>query len=750
MTDLEDSLPTSAALEQAEPPAAAKAHHAELASDITDHRFRYYLGRPVITDGEFDALMRELECLEEQYPALRTPDSPTQQVGAALAGATFEPVVHLVPMESLDNVFSREDLEAWAARPLRELGTEAIARSGWLCELKIDGLALDLVYRDGRLVSAATRGDGRVGEDVTANVLTIEAIPSRLKGDDVPELVEIRGEVFFNTVDFEALNDVLAEQGKQPFANARNAAAGSLRQKDARKTAERILSFLCHGLGAVEGVSFTRQSEAYQLLARWGLPVSPHARVVQNLDEVWAFIEHAGQARHRYEHEIDGVVVKLDERALQERMGSTSRAPRWAIAFKYPPEEVTTKLLDIRVNVGRTGRVTPYAYMAPVRVAGSTVELATLHNASEVVRKGVLIGDTVIVRKAGDVIPEVLGPVVELRDGSERAFAMPTHCPACGAELRPEKQGDKDIRCPNARSCPSQLRERVFGLASRGALDIEALGWEAAIALTDPELGRPAEATTQRQTPVLSTEAGLFDLTPEALREVYVWRARKVGGVVQPPALEPYFWTKDGTKPTATTSKLFAELDKAKAKPLWRVLVALSIRHVGPTAARALAAHFESLEAIRQASAAELASVEGVGSVIAESVQEWFSVDWHREIIERWAAAGVSMADEPAAEPTEAQTLAGLTLVVTGAVPGYTRDGAHEALTARGAKVSGSVSKKTDLVVVGENAGAKQDKALSLGIPVLAAEHFATLLVDPAAAGALATPPMPGLTRGPA
>ncbi len=718
---------------------AARARWEELAQQVRDAQFAYYVrDAPTISDAEFDTLLRELEALEEASPELRTPDSPTQQVGGTFSTA-FTAVDHVERMLSLDNAFSLEEVSAWADRVHREIGSEKVH---YLCEIKIDGLAIALVYERGRLVRGVTRGDGRTGEDVTLNVRTITSVPHTLAGDPAtwPELIEIRGEVFFPVEQFEALNAAQVEAGKSPFANPRNAAAGSLRQKDPRVTATRALGMYAHGIGALRWgpggapVELTRQSQIYDLLAGWGVPVSGHNRVVTGLDGVREMIAYYGEHRHDIEHELDGLVTKVDEFALQRRLGNTSRAPRWAIAYKYPPEEVNTKLLDIRVNVGRTGRVTPYGVMEPVLVAGSTVEQATLHNASEVKRKGVLIGDTVVLRKAGDVIPEILGPVVDLRDGTEREFLMPTECPSCGTPLAPAKEGDVDIRCPNARSCPSQLKERVFALASRGGLDIEALGWEAAVALVDPEANRPAEAEGPEAEPVLSGEAGLFDLTPEDLRDVSVWRQRKVKG--EPTGRwdrVPYFWTRAGadaakkpSKPTATTEVLFAELEKAKTQPLWRVLVALSIRHVGPTAARALATHFGSLDAIRAASTEELGAVEGVGPTIAVAVTEWFTVDWHVEIVDRWAAAGVRMADER--DESVERTLEGLTVVVTGSLENFSRDGAKEAIIARGGKSSGSVSKKTDFVVVGPGAGTKEDKARELGRPILDEAGFEALL----------------------
>ncbi|GAB2618181.1 NAD-dependent DNA ligase LigA [Pseudactinotalea suaedae] len=713
----------------------AAARWQRLADEVRDHQFAYYVkDAPTVSDAEFDALLAELEALEEAHPELRTPESPTQRVGGTFS-TEFGTVDHVERMLSLDNAFSVEEIEAWAARVQREVGSG----THFLCELKIDGLAISLVYEKGRLVRGVTRGDGRTGEDVTLNVRTISTIPQRLTGDDVPDLLEVRGEVFFPVVDFEALNASLIDAGKAPFANPRNTAAGSLRQKDPRVTASRNLRMFAHGIGAMRWpggsvpstAHLSRQSEVYELLSGWGIPTSPYNRVVDDLDGVREMIAHYGEHRHDPEHEIDGIVVKVDEVAAQRQLGTTSRAPRWALAYKYPPEEVNTTLLDIRVNVGRTGRVTPYGVMKPVVVAGSTVENATLHNASEVKRKGVLIGDTVVLRKAGDVIPEIVGPVVELRTGAEREFVMPTECPSCGTTLAPAKEGDVDIRCPNARACPAQLRERVFALAGRGAFDIEALGWEAATALTDPEHGRPADAQSEPQTPVLADEGGLFDLVPEAVRDVRVWRRKRGKGAGEGEMeLQPYFWTAGSAKvparPTTTTDVLFAELEKAKSQPLWRVLVALSIRHVGPTAARALAAHFGSLERIRAASVEELSAVDGVGPTIAVALTEWFTVDWHRDIVDRWAAAGVRMADER--DESIERTLEGVTVVVTGSLENFSRDGAKEAILSRGGKASGSVSKKTDFVVVGPGAGSKEAKARELGLTILDEEGFQALL----------------------
>ncbi|EJZ09599.1 NAD-dependent DNA ligase LigA [Mycolicibacterium vaccae ATCC 25954] len=678
------------------PEAALRRQWQELADQVREHQFRYYVrDAPIVSDAEFDEMLRRLQTLEDDHPELRTPDSPTQLVGGAGFATDFTAAEHLERMLSLDNVFTPDELAAWAARIKSEIGTDA----QYLCELKIDGVALALVYRDGRLVRAATRGDGRTGEDVTLNARTIDDIPEKLTGTGefpVPKVLEVRGEVFFRVADFEDLNAGLVAEGKPPFANPRNSAAGSLRQKNPAVTARRRLRMICHGLGHIEssgGYPFKTLHDAYRALQAWGLPVSTHTAQVKGLDAVTERIAYWGEHRHDVEHEIDGLVVKVDDVALQRRLGATSRAPRWAVAYKYPPEEAQTKLLDIRVNVGRTGRVTPFAYMEPVKIAGSTVGLATLHNGSEVKRKGVLIGDTVVIRKAGDVIPEVLGPVVDLRDGTEREFQMPTHCPECGTALAPAKEGDADIRCPNSRTCPAQLRERVFHVAGRGAFDIEGLGYEAATALL--------------QAGSITDEGDLFDLTAEDLLRTEL------------------FTTKAGEL-SANGKRLLANLGKAKSQPLWRVLVALSIRHVGPTAARALATEFGSLDAIVAASEEQLAATEGVGPTIAAAVTEWFTVDWHRAIVDKWRAAGVRMADER--DASIERTLEGLSIVVTGSLANYSRDEAKEAIIARGGKAVGSVSKKTAYVVAGDAPGSKYDKALELGVPVLDEDGFRRLL----------------------
>lgn len=683
-------------------PPEARERHQELSEQVDDARWRYYvLDDPTLSDAEFDVRLRELESLEEQFPELRTPDSPTQKVGGAVS-TEFTAVDHLQRMESLDNAFTFEELGAWHARILRE-GIESPAL---LCELKVDGLAINLLYEGGRLVRALTRGDGRTGEDVTPNVRTIASVPHRLVASDehpVPALLEVRGEVFLPTQAFERLNASMADAGKPMFANPRNAAAGSLRQKDPRVTATRDLGMVCHGIGAREGFEPTSQSTAYDALRSWGLPTSDQVRVVPTLAEVEAWIEHVGEHRHTIvEHEIDGLVVKVDDVALQRRLGSTSRAPRWAIAYKYPPEEVNTLLLSIEVNTGRTGRVTPFGVMEPTKVAGSTVERATLHNAHEVRRKDVRPGDTVILRKAGDVIPEILGPVLALRPDDLPEWVMPTHCPSCGTELVQQKEGDKDLRCPNHRKCPAQLLDRVFHVAGRGAFDIEGLGSEAAHALLDAG--------------VMEDEGDIFDLTADKLVRTQLFtRAPKKG--------------EEGPQLSANGQRLLDNLATRLDVPLWRVVVALSIRHVGPTAARALATELGSMTAIRDASEEQLAGTEGVGPTIAASVREWFDgpeADWHNEIVRKWEAAGVRMADER--DESVPRTLEGLTIVATGSLQHYTRDSVKEAIISRGGKASGSVSKKTDYVVVGDNAGSKADKAEQLGVPVLDEDQFTVLL----------------------
>ncbi len=661
----------------------------ELSEAIKDHQFKYYvLDDPAISDAQFDKLWKELIELEKKYPQYKLPDSPTSDVGGGFA-THFEQHDHIEKMMSLDNVFDADELDAWFDR-IEKIG----AKNTWLCEVKVDGLAINLLYEKGRLTRALTRGNGTTGEDVTLNIKTIKSVPTELSGKNLPDTLEVRGEVFFPIKAFDDLNDSLEEAGKSRFANPRNAAAGSLRQKDPKVTASRPLDVVVHGIGAADGIKFEEQSSAYELLKGWGLPTSNRFKVVKTRKEVVAFIDEYEKHRHDVEHEIDGVVIKVNEISIQNELGFTSRAPKWAIAYKYPPEEVTTKLLDIKVSVGRTGRVTPFAFMEPVKVAGSTVTNATLHNQEEIIRKGILIGDTVLIRKAGDVIPEVLGPVIEKRSGKEKAFVMPTVCPDCGSKLRAITEGDVDIRCPNNQSCPAQLVERLFYIGSRSALDIDVLGYEAAAALLADGL--------------VKDEGDLFSLTQKDL------------------AKSQFFLKKDGTL-GAIAERFIIGLENAKTRPLWRVLVALSIRHVGPTSAQALANKFGSIENIRNATTDDLANVEGVGGVIAESINEWFSEKWHQKIIEKWQKSGVVVVDKKPVNNLK-QTLTGLTIVVTGSLDDFTRDGASEAIVLRGGKAASSVSSKTDFVVAGEAAGSKLQKAEELGIPVLDEAGFKLLL----------------------
>lgn len=683
-----------------------RAQHQDLVQQIEEHRARYYGDdAPVISDAEYDALERRLRDLEAAHPELAEPDSPTQTVGAARAETGFASVQHRERMMSLDNAFGIEEVEAWLARVGKEAGDLEI-----VCEPKIDGLSISLTYENGELTQGLTRGDGTTGEDVTANVRTIAGLPHRLAGNHIPAIVEIRGEVYLPLEAFEKLNDALREEGKDVYANPRNTAAGSLRQKDPKVTATRPLAVTTYALGALEWgdaephPAIGTQAGIYEVLAQWGLPVSDHTAVLRGIKPIEKCLVELEKQRHSLVHEIDGAVLKVNKRDVQAELGSTSRAPRWALAYKFPPEEVHTVLEDIRVDVGRTGRVTPYAVMTPVTVAGSTVTYATLHNQHEVKRKGVLIGDTVVLRKAGDVIPEVVAPVVAARTGKEREWTMPTQCPSCGTALAEQKAGDKDLRCPNAQNCPAQIIDRIAFIGSRGALDVEVLGEKAAAALVE--------------TGVLTNEAGLFDLTEADLRTVPMFRldADSKRGDVQ---------RKAGDL-SANGQRLLDNLAAAKDQPLWRVIVALSIRHVGPTAARALATEFGNMADIRAASEDRLAAVEGLGPVIAQSVCEWFEVDWHIDIVERWASAGVRMADEQG-ESVE-RTLEGLVIVATGSLENYTRDSVKEAIIARGAKASSSVSKNTDYVVVGANAGSKATKAEELGIPMLDEDQFERLL----------------------
>ncbi len=826
-----------------------------LAAWVESDQIAYYVNdSPVSSDAAYDARMRCLQRLEAAFPELDSEQSPTRRVGGTISN-DFASVRHPSRMLSLDDVFSLEELREWYDGVRTDLDWPSGRPLPMTCEVKIDGLALNLLYRNGVLDQGLTRGDGVIGEDITLNVRTIGTIPQNLSGaaEDVPEFVEIRGEVFMRWDDFRALNEANEDAGRPPFANPRNAAAGSLRQKDPRITARRRLSFYAHGIGRLDWGSSSAhqghdvvadQSEAYALYGKWGIPVSPHNRRVTDFAQIEDMIAYYGEHRGDIEHALDGIVVKVDDLALQRRLGATSRAPRWAIAYKYPPEEVNTDLLDITVQVGRTGRVTPVAVLRPVYVAGSTVSRTTLHNPSEVRRKGVLIGDVVTVRKAGDVIPELVGPVVERRKGRERElreFVMPERCPSCGASLAPTKPGEKDIRCPNVESCPAQLTERVISLAARRALDIEHLGEQSAIALTNPEDDRPDSPATYApglreirvapgeepkpyeppeglrlpdpQTPVLDGEAGIFALTAGMLRHVMVWRqipvievserrdertgrmrrVRRARGGSGLWMRVPAFWTspapaprtsaagdqavqgslpgtqeggndavpadpypgfqvpadavvvdvrrttaRDGTtmnrpiivRPLETTRAMLEEIGKARHADLWRVLVALSIRHLGPPTARLVASRFESLDAVSHATVEELSGIDGIGPEIAESVAGWFAAartpgDWRGRILEAWTAAGLGTSVERSDLP---RTLQGRTVVVTGSLEGFTRDSAKEAIVQRGGRAAGSVSRRTDYVVVGANPGSKADKAEELGIRMLDEAAFRRLL----------------------
>jgi DNA ligase (NAD+) len=697
-----------------------------LVDEINKHRRAYYQENSVlISDAEYDKLMQELELLESEHPEFITGDSPTQSVGGN-ANEAFAPVEHLDRMWSLENAFDNEELTAWANR---------VEATSFLCELKIDGLAINLRYENGILISAATRGDGAVGEDVTNNVRTIKQIPQKLKGKNHPDIVEIRGEIFFGVADFAKLNEGLVADGKAPFANPRNSASGSLRQKDSAVTASRPLQMLVHGVGAWPEAPLKNQSELYELLKSWGLPTSDKYKVVNSIEEVVQYLNSFQAKRHELEHEIDGVVIKVDSLEKQRTLGYTARAPRWAIAFKYPPEQVNTKLLDIRVSVGRTGRATPYAVVAPIKVAGSTVEFATLHNQDVVKAKGVLIGDTVVLRKAGDVIPEILGPVVELRTGEEREFVMPANCPDCGAKLAPSSEGDVDLRCQNSEHCPAQLRERVAYIGSRGVLDIEALGYVAAVALTQP---------VDLKTAPLKSEANLFDLTMEQLLPIRVKVLDPDTGLPkldengEPKIVD--FFRKKGKKgetedvPAEVAIKLLNNLQDAKTRPLWRIIVAFSIRHVGPVAARSLANYFGSIDRIFSASEAELSEVDGVGPILAKSLIEWIQVDWHKNLVDSWRKSGVLLEipghEGPGKSSAVDGVFSGLSIVVTGTLSNYTREQIEELIISNGGKAASSVSKNTAFVVAGANAGSKLAKAESLNVPVISEEDFAAKLTN--------------------
>ncbi|MGZ4152785.1 MAG: NAD-dependent DNA ligase LigA, partial [Actinomycetota bacterium] len=646
--------------------ADAKVRVEELREQLNEHSYRYYvLDDPVVSDAEYDELMRELIALEERFPELVTPDSPTQRVGVTPADL-FAPVQHRTPMLSLDNVFDEEDLRAWAARVEREVGEGA----RYSCELKIDGVAVAITYEDGVLVQGATRGDGRTGEDITANVRTVRSVPQRLRTKNPPRLLEVRGEIYFPTGAFERLNEQLIEQGQRPFANPRNGAAGSLRQKDPRITASRPLSLWCHSFGYADGIRFDSHSGFLAWCREVGLPVAPTSEVREDLDGVLGYVRYWGEHRHSVDWDIDGVVVKVDQRQLQEELGATSHAPRWAIAYKFPPEERTTVLRKIDVHVGRTGKVTPFAWLEPVYVGGVTVTTATLHNEDEVRRKDVRNGDTVIVRRAGDVIPEVVGPVLAKRKKSARKWKMPATCPACGTPLvRPE--GEADYRCPNKRGCPMQQEEWLFAFASRGAMDIEGLGYKTGMLLRDRDL--------------IADPGDIYALTAEQLAELPGFQSKSIGN-------------------------LLSSIEASKDRPIWRLLVALNIRHVGEHVAQVLARAFGSIDAIAAATEEEIDAVEEIGPEIAKSVFEWFHDDQNLQLVEKLRSAGVRMAD-PVVEQPAGGALAGTTIVLTGGLESMSRDDATAAAQAAGARVASSVSKKTDFVVVGENAGTKAARA---------------------------------------
>jgi DNA ligase (NAD+) len=672
----------------------ARTRHDVLSRTIRDARYRYYvLSEPPMTDAAFDAQLRELEELEAADPSLITPSSPSQQVGAPVDSA-FAPVRHLEPMRSLDNAFDRTEVEDWAARVRRGLGEDAAVR--FVCERKIDGVAIDLVYREGVLVSAATRGDGTIGEDVTAQVLTVRDVPYRLTVDAPPALLEVRGELYLPTAAFEAMNAARIEAGEPTFMNPRNAASGALRQKDPSVTAARPLALWAHGLGALEGLAFSHHSEALAWLGDAGLPVAAETTVVDDLEAVWAQIEAATAERHTLAYETDGIVVKVDDLAQQGQLGWTSRAPRWAIAYKMPPVEQETLLRAIEINVGRTGKVAPFAVLEPVLVAGTTITHATLHNELQVHAKDVRVGDTVIVRRAGDVIPEVVGPVMAKRPKGARRWRMPTNCPFCAEPLvRPE--GEAHHLCENV-DCPNRLLESLAHLASRGALDIEGLG---------------------DQTVELLVERGLV---------------RDLADVFRLPERREQLLELEGFK-QRRVDNLVAGVEAARAQPLERFLVAFNVRHLGPTYARSIARAFGDLVRLRGASIDELEAVDGIGPVIAASVRSWFDNPHNARLVDELASLGVAPVAGSAREVTEDAAgtvdpllLAGLSVVVTGTLETFTRDGAKEALEARGAKVAGSVSGRTSLVVAGESPGSKVTKATELGVPVLDEAAFLVLL----------------------
>lgn len=653
----------------------------KLREQIDYHSYRYHvLDDPEVADAEYDQMMIELVRLEEEHPSLVTPDSPTQRVGAPVS-ELFAPVRHRSAMWSLDNAFTFDDLVAWGQRVKRILGAEA----DYYCELKVDGAAVNLVYVDGRLESGATRGDGMIGEDVTANIKTIAAIPLRLRGKKPPPLLEIRGEIFMPVGAFRKLNEELVEAEHRPFANPRNAAAGSLRQKDPRITAKRNLSIICHGLGAFEGVSFTRHSEQMEFLKEVGLRVTPESKLIPDLEQVFKYCEDWQARRHDVAFEADGVVVKVDQIGQREELGYTSKSPRWAIAYKFPPEEKTTRLNAIQVNVGRTGAVTPFAVLEPVILGGARVVMATLHNADEIARKDIRIGDTVLVRRAGEVIPEVIAPVLTKRTGKEKKFKMPANCPICKTPLE-RPSGEKVWRCPNE-SCPSRGMRSIEHFAARGAMDIEGLGEKTVIELWDRGL--------------IGDVGDIYSLTREQLLALPLFADKKA-------------------------DQLLDAIESSKSRGLARVLVGLGIRHVGPPTARALTEQFRTIDAIASAGEDELMAVEEIGAVVARAIREFFSSPRNKEVIEKLKAAGIKLEEEKTRRATG--SLSGTTFVLTGTLPTLSRDEAAAMIEAAGGKVASSVSKKTDYVLAGANPGSKLAKAEQLGVEIIDEETFRKLL----------------------
>ncbi|MBP3223660.1 MAG: NAD-dependent DNA ligase LigA [Actinomycetaceae bacterium] len=776
----------------------------------------YKADEEFLTDAFYDELIHELRAIEKLFPDLVFEDSPTRIVGYKETSQLFEGVKHRERLYSLQDVFSLDELHSWF---------DGVECPECVIEEKIDGLAVNIRYEHGVFVQAATRGDGVTGEDVTANVRTISTIPQVIEGD-VPEVIEIRGEIFISHKGFADMNKALEKENehisqenyerkkeqkkpkalKKLFANPRNAAAGSLRQKNPVEVAKRPLEFLAHGIGAVEGASeeFENASSTmfgvFELFRMWNIPTSEYRKKLCAWGDIEKYVSHLGENRYDIPYGIDGVVLKVNDREVQNKLGATSRVPRWAVAYKYPPEEVQTKLLDIQIHIGRTGRATPFAIMEPVRVQGSVVSRATLHNPDEVAHKGVLIGDTVIVRKAGDVIPEILGAVKEFRTGNERQWVMPSICPSCGGALAPAKEGDADWRCLNARSCPEQLAGRLRHFASRGALDIEALGSETVGWLTAPEAKRsdmlralvsgktlfiedettgqdlPISLTQQwlydnhvcdsdgniidsfniiplrlqkelgipePQNPVIHSEKDIFSLQVDNLRDVWIWQEVKEGGVytgdfkrVRAAWTKPK-WTQRKTEPNEIVKPsvphknvrlLIDQLEEAKTKELWRKIVALSIRHVGPSVARVLASTYGSLDVIRYLSEDELATLPEVGETIAHSLIDWFKDDWHCEILDEWKRAGFSFEDPRYDDEGLPQIFDGMTIVATGSLHAYTRDSIKETIMRYGGKASSSVSKNTDYVLAGEKAGSKLAKAHDLGIKVISEDDFTYML----------------------